>query len=350
MTISADVAPPFTPTRPRLSRREDLLTVAFSPWLIAGLFVDGWAHNNGKPESFFTPWHGLFYSGFLATATWMFTRYRRHGAVPVGYGLGFVGVIAFAVGGALDMVWHQIFGVEVDLEALLSPSHLLLFVSGLLVVSSPLRAALSDPDSSSPSMSAFLPALLSTTIVTATVSFFLMEFSPFLSNAAIGDPYRFIAQNVDPEIGGWLAEEIQVEGFASILITTIVLMAPALLLLRRWQLPAGSLTLVFGAVAVLDSSLLGFLRAETVLAAVVAGFTADMLARRLQPSRSTATVLRIAGFVVPLVLWLAYFGVLAMFYSVGWSVEYWSGITVMSALGGLGLAVLMSPPVVHSPS
>ncbi|MGI8809472.1 MAG: hypothetical protein ACR2KK_16860 [Acidimicrobiales bacterium] len=353
MTISADAPHRPSLTRPRLSPKEDLLTVAFSAWLIAGLFVDGWAHNNGKPESFFTPWHGLFYSGFLATAAWMFSRYQRHGGVPVGYGLGFIGVIAFAAGGVADMVWHQIFGVEVDLEALLSPSHLLLFFSGLLVVSSPLRAALFDPDSTSPSMQAFLPALLSTTIVTATVSFFLMQFSPFLSNSAIGDPYRYIAENVDPEIGGWLAEELQLEGFAAILVTTVVLMGPTLLLLRRWRLPAGSLTLLFTAVAVLDSSLLGFELGETVLAAVVAGFAADMLARQLQPTRSTATVLRTVGFVVPLVLWLTYFGVLATFYSVGWSVEFWSGITVMAALAGLGLAVLMSPagafPVVHSP-
>lgn len=318
--------------------------MAFSAWLILGLFLDGWAHNNGKPESFFTPWHGLFYSGFTATALWMWSRYQRHGAVPLGYGLGFVGVAAFAAGGVADMVWHLIFGVEVDLEALLSPSHLLLFVSGLLVVSSPLRAAWSDPDGPSPSMSAFLPALLSTTIFTATVSFFLMEFSAFLTNAATGEPYRFIAGFVDPDIGGWLAEEVQLEGFAAILITTVVLMAPTLMLLRRWRLPPGSLTLLFGAVAALDSALVGFDRGETILAGVVAGFAADVLAKNLQPSRSTSTVLRVVGFVVPVVLWLTYFGVLATFFSVGWSVELWSGITVMSGLAGLGLALLMTLP------
>ncbi len=67
----------------------------------------------------------------MPTAAWMWSRYQRHGGVPVGYGWGFIGVIAFAAGGVADMVWHQIFGVEVDLEALLSPSHLLLFISGL---------------------------------------------------------------------------------------------------------------------------------------------------------------------------------------------------------------------------
>ncbi|HEX8771630.1 MAG TPA: hypothetical protein VF711_12760, partial [Acidimicrobiales bacterium] len=113
--------------RPTATRREHLLTIAFAAWLSIGIFVDGWAHNNQKPESFFTPWHALFYSGFAATAIWMLRMVeirRTEGstvftAVPVGYGLGLVGVAVFAVGGAFDMAWHELFGIEVDLEALL---------------------------------------------------------------------------------------------------------------------------------------------------------------------------------------------------------------------------------------
>ncbi len=243
---------------PRLTAREDLLTVAFSAWLIGGIFVDGWAHNNDKPESFFTPWHGLFYSGFLATAAWMLSRYRRHGGIPAGYGLGFVGLALFAAGGVGDMVWHMAFGVEVDLEALLSPTHLLLFVSGILVVSSPLRAAWSDAGQ----RTLPLPALLSMTIVTATVAFFHMHFSPFLTDAMQAEPYEF-AGTLDRG-GGWLADELQLEGFSAILITTVILIAPTLLLLRRWRLPAGSLTLLFAVVVALDCALLGFEMAETI--------------------------------------------------------------------------------------
>ena len=352
MTITADVSRSST-TRPRLSSKEDLLTVAFSAWLIVGLFVDGWAHNNNKPESFFTPWHGLFYSGFTATALWMWSRLRRHRAVPVGYGLGFVGLVLFAAGGLGDMVWHLLFGVEIGLEPLLSPTHLVLFVSGLLVVTSPLRAAWSGLDDPSPPMSRFLPALLSTTILTATLAFFYMHFSPFLTDAMTAEPYRFAAEQVDDDVGAWLTDELQLEGFAAILLTTLILMAPTLLLLRRWRLPHGSLTLLFSTVVVLDSSLLGFEMGKAVLAGVVAGFAADMLAQALQGSRSTSTALRVVGFVVPLVLWLAYFGVLAAFYSVGWSVELWAGITLMSGLAGLGLAVLMTlapPPPVEAPT
>ena len=340
MAITADRQARSLRDERRLSPREDLLTVLFSAWLIGGIFVDGWAHNNDKPESFFTPWHGLFYSGFLATAVWMLSRYQRHGRIPVGYGWGFVGLALFGAGGVADMAWHLAFGVEVDLEALLSPTHLVLFVSGILIVSSPLRAAWSDAGQ----RSLPLPALLSTTIATATVAFFYMHFSPFLTDAMRAEPYAF-ARTLDRG-GGWLTDELQLEGFAAILFTTVILIAPTLLLLRRWRLPKGSLTLMFGVIVAMDSALLGFEMKETIVAGVVAGFAADLLAQALQPKSSPATVLRVVGLAVPMVLWLTYFAVLATFYSVGWSVELWSGIAVMSGLAGLGLATLMTldPP------
>jgi hypothetical protein len=337
---------------PRLSPGEDLLTVAFSGWCILGLFVDGWAHNNDKPESFFTPWHGLFYSGFLATALWMWSRYQRHGRAPAGYGLGLVGVVTFAAGGVADLVWHSVFGVEVDLEALLSPSHLLLFASALLILSSPLRAAWSDPDPAGrePSLRRFLPPLLSITLVTATVAFFLMEFSPFLSDVATDEPYRFIAGNVRPQVGEWLSEELELEGFASVLLTTVVLVSPTLLLLRRWRLPFGSLTVLFGTVVVLVSAIEGFDMAETALAGVAAGLAGDLLVRDLRRrSVSTVATLRIVGAALPAVLWLTYFALLALFYSVGWPVEFWAGITGMAVLAGFGLSLLVAPPVIPEP-
>lgn len=331
--------------RPRLSYRDDLLTVVFSTWLILGLFIDGWAHNNDKPETFFTPWHAMFYLGFLATSAWMLSRRRRAGGVPVGYGLGLVGVAVFALGGVADMIWHLVFGIEIDLEALLSPSHLVLFTSALLILASPLRAALASPPEPEPSLRRFLPVLLSTTLVAATVSFFFMEFSPFLSNVATREPYDFIAMRVPSSgVGGWLTEELQLEGFASILFTTLILMGPALLLARRWRLPFGSLTVLFGTVVVLTSGIEGFDHGETVLAGVVAGLAGDLLLRGLyRRAVSTTTAVRALGAVAPVVMWLTYFGVLAALYSVGWTVELWAGITGMAALAGLALAVLMTP-------
>src|SRR6266542_6356168 len=111
----------------RMSWAEDLVTLVLAAWLIGGLFLDGWAHNTRPQlETFFTPWHAAFYSGFAATAAWMgwlvWTRHRAAGgswraAVPAGYGLGLAGLALFVVSGLGDMTWHLVFGIEQDITA-----------------------------------------------------------------------------------------------------------------------------------------------------------------------------------------------------------------------------------------
>lgn len=332
--------------RPQLSRRVHLGTVGFGSWLILGLSVDGWAHTNGRPETFFTPWHGLFYSGFLATAWWMIWQASRHRPVPVGYGLGMVAVAIFAMGGVADLIWHQIFGIEVDLEALFSPSHLVLFSGALLIVTSPLRAAWHDPASLAPTFGEFLPTLLSATLTAATVSFILLPFSPFLTGAGSAGIYHFLA--MESEMGradGWMVEAIQKVGLASFLITTLVLMAPLLMLARRWRLPFGTFTVLLGTVAVLMSGIGAFELAPIALAAVIAGLVGDVLTGMLRPSSSRPGAFWPLAGAVPAALWLAYFILTAVFDELGWSVELWAGIAAMSAMAGFALALLMVPPV-----
>jgi hypothetical protein len=55
------------------------------------------------------------------------------------------------------------------------------------------------------------------------------------------------------------------------------------------------------------------------------------------------------GAAVPAVLWLTYFALLAAFYSVGWPVEFWGGITGMAVSTGFGLSALVAPPVIPDP-
>src|SRR5260370_32790722 len=50
-------------------RRFDWIMVVVSVWWLGGLFIDGWAHSNiPQLETFFTPWHAVLYSGYLAVA------------------------------------------------------------------------------------------------------------------------------------------------------------------------------------------------------------------------------------------------------------------------------------------
>ena len=61
---------------------------------------------------------------------------------PAGYRLALAGGVLFLAGVARTLVWHSVFGIEFGIDALLSPSHLWLFVAGALMLSGPVRAAL----------------------------------------------------------------------------------------------------------------------------------------------------------------------------------------------------------------
>jgi hypothetical protein len=159
----------------------DWVMVALCAWLQGGAFLDGWAHNHGRVDaSFFTPWHAVLYTGFLAVAGWLtgtLAHNRAAGqawprALPPGYGLAFVGVLVFAAGGVGDVFWHRLFGIEQSIEALYSPSHLTLAVGSALIVSGPFRAAWRRRDhASTPGWGRLLPMLLSLTLTLSGFTF-----------------------------------------------------------------------------------------------------------------------------------------------------------------------------------
>ena len=54
--------------RPRAGWGDDLAAALLGTWVVAGLFMDGWAHvNQPGLETFFSPWHAIFYAGFLVS-------------------------------------------------------------------------------------------------------------------------------------------------------------------------------------------------------------------------------------------------------------------------------------------
>jgi hypothetical protein len=164
----------------RTAAGQDLIAAILASWMTLGGFVDGYAHRSlDTPETFFTPWHGVLYSGFLAVAgwlTWLLVRNRPHtaslsAAIPAGYGTSFAGVLVFAAGGLGDMVWHTVFGIEVSIDALLSPTHLMLLVGALLILSGPLRSAWLHADPG-PGSGRRFPALLALTMGAGQLGFF----------------------------------------------------------------------------------------------------------------------------------------------------------------------------------
>jgi hypothetical protein len=102
-----------------LTRNEEFLGMLFGLWAIFGLFLDGWAHSHQKPDSFFTPWHAVLYSGFISAGLWsLFMLWRRRSpgtsllrTAPSGHLATLAGFGLFGLGAAGDLVWHEVFGV-----------------------------------------------------------------------------------------------------------------------------------------------------------------------------------------------------------------------------------------------
>src|SRR6266852_4461299 len=167
-------------TEPVAPALYDWTVTLLSTWLIGGLFLDGWAHNHiASLETFFTPWHAVLYSGYAALAALYFVpalRNRRAGSpwqrvMPVGYQASLVGATVFGIGGGLDLLWHTIFGIERSVDALLSPTHLVLATGVILMVTGPLRAAWRKPDDGAPALRTLLPAILSMSYLLAVLRF-----------------------------------------------------------------------------------------------------------------------------------------------------------------------------------
>jgi hypothetical protein len=326
------------PARPRASRATDVVMLVLATWLVGGAFVDAWAHANlAELETFFTPWHAVLYSGYAACAAWIswqVVRAQDRGGrglagVPVAYGLGLVGLAVFALGGAGDLLWHEVFGIETDIDALLSPTHLVLFGGTLLIVSIPLRSAWARPDGrDAGSLAAFLVPQLSLALVTAVVSFFFMYFSAFASDApAQGDDGLIV-------------------GIAEALVTNLILVGALLFLLKRWQPPFGAVTILFGVVALLMTVIFAFTTVVTVIPALLGGLAADVLIRRLHPSVDRPAALQVVATAVPFVLWVAYYATFAVQGRLSWVPEIYSGLVVFNSLAGFALARLQLPVTV----
>lgn len=198
-------------------------------------------------------------------------RSDRLAIIPAGYGQAVAGAAVFAAGGVGDMVWHQLFGVEFGIDALLSPTHLALFAGGALLFSGPIRAARLRRGASSPWTG--LPAVLSGTAIAAVAAFALSYLSGFLADQAT------VALSHAPE---GTAEHITSEamasaGLASYLVTSRVMVTPLASLIRHGLALPGAATFLVVSLAVLASVVLAdFPNPGVILAAAVAGVLADV--------------------------------------------------------------------------
>lgn len=257
------------PPEPADGRFAWLVTGAHT-WILVGLFLDGWFHiHRPDGESFFTPWHAILYSGVAATVVVHLLQQRKAGGVSPGYRPCLAGGLVVGAAGAVDMVWHTVFGVEADLNALLSPPHLLLITAGTLVFAGPLRAALRAPAGAPGG----LPTAFAAAYVVTGLGFFTQYANPFT---------QVYAEAVASASSLQVRELREVAGVAGVIVFSVLVAGAVAVLKARTALVPGSL-----AVAVGVPSLALVTQQDTysfVPAILAAALLVELGGRRLSPS------------------------------------------------------------------
>ena len=331
----------------RAGARKDLVTELMGIWLLGAVFLDGWAHLHLPGlETFFTPWHAALYSGLVATAVWtaiVIWRNRQPGqplarAIPAGYQGTVIGLALFAVAGVLDLAWHEILGIEVSLDALVSPTHLLLGFSLFLILGTGIRSARAA--SGSEAFQWTPPALLALALMTGLGAFFLIYCSAFVRTppavpyvlTPIGSP------------GHTQAELPPALGMASYLVTTALIIAPFLYSFSGARRPPhGIATILVAVVAWLPLAMSGLRPAAVAGAAgaTIAAVVADvLLARRPGPWLRR----RLPGITALLAacIWTGQLVGIVLASGIEWPVSMWLGAVVLSAGLAAALAFLSS--------
>ena len=338
-TLTADV--PTTRSTTTAQRRFTWIMTALAVYFVGGLYLDGWAHTHGQvDQSFFTPWHAVLYSGQLLMVIFLLATLVRNvwrgatlrAALPRGYNLSLLGVLLWFIGGPGDLIWHTLFGIEQNVAALYSPTHLLLALGITLAVSGPVRAALSRSELGVRRLRDQLPLIFSLTCTLSVLTFFIMIAHP-LSNLWA------TRQGADEALG-----------MIGIMLDTALLMGCLLFSLRHGPLAPGALTIILGANAVVMGFLYrGAYPLAPVLARVLAGGLADVLYQWLNPTTARPNAWRLFAFGVPIIVYALYFLAVQLTSGLVWTTHLWAGAIVIAGAIGVLLSFLSTPEITFQP-
>lgn len=300
----------------------------FGSWMVIGLFLDGWAHQARKPETFFSPWHFILYSGFGAAVAYFTFRERILKKRAEGDRLTIAGLVVFIVGAVGDGIWHSIFGIEVDIEALLSPTHLALMIGGLMMLGIAYRKQSHQRPREE---RADYSLVVTTTLCAAVTMFFTQYFNVFAFRGLWPVPR-----------GG--EDLYEIYPIACVFVMNAIMLGLTFLLVRDWKTPRWTFTFVFGALAA-GMVLLHGRRGPmlNIVAAALGGFVTDLLVMRLRPSRERVRAARVFSALVPLALWSLWFASIQLQEGLRWAAELWTGTIMLSVLEGVALGLLAFP-------
>jgi len=182
--------------------------------------------------------------------------------VPEGYELSAVGCVVFAIGMLIGFWWQIAFGQDqVAVPAVFRPPNLIQITGAGLIVTGPLRAAIARGE-----LLAGPTAVLSATLLLATVSFFTQFDHPYV------DQWATNVHGLPINQFGFIGELL---GTLSLMLQSAAVTGVVLLVLRQIRLPVGSITLMLTLTALLLCTQMGNFEFVGVAAAV--GVLSDLL-------------------------------------------------------------------------
>lgn len=307
-------------------------------WLMGGLFLDGWAHEHIKQiNTFFTPWHGLYYLGFFLVSfnillfTFLkFTKTRNiKTAYPPNYGSAFLGIIIFSLSGIGDVIWHGFYGFEVSIEALVSPTHLGLYLGMFLIFIAPFASLLQEKTDDK-SIKYKISLILSTAIIFSYMTFLTQYANPLISPFAFNThrtSYKFYHESI---------------GLVSLFFHMTFLIAPVLMAVAYKKLPLGSISAIImlnaiGMTAIHDHR-------DFLISAFLAGLVGDFILYWIKPSFKNQLGFQLFSFLIPAIYTGFYFLVGIFSRGIWWIPQLWIGAIFMTGFFGWLISVLLLFP------
>ena len=274
--------------------------------LSMGVYADGWSHIRwGSDQSIWSPYHVTFIGAVPTLALLLsltsFYHWRKghtlNKSLPQGYGIGAIGIIIFLLANPIDLLGHYLFGFEDGLEALLSPSHVALFVAWIFMLMPPLLNLLRRVRGGEQlSFANSFTGILSFTLLAASLTFAHGDFFAFS-----GAQHALLFERRINEL--YFAQIIWT---SQVYMSTLLMTALLTWLVIKVPLKSGSLLLIWTVYGGFVASLREYY--WLMIPAIITGLLLELAYKFIKPHEVSRNKLMLWGAAIGASMWIAYYG------------------------------------------
>lgn len=294
-------------------------------------------HPESLSNDFVSGWHLVLYGGVASVGLFIGVGAIRRGVGYVGsVSTGVIGFLILSVGGLADTAWHEVFGAEVAVEALVSPPHLLVFAGLCFLLTAPVVVVWKRPVRRLGLVGsiAVLVPVVSTVLVASLFTGFLSPLSGGLS---------LQAGYVEPLIGESIEDYDTVRGLGIAVWTSALVVAAFSVVLVRFRLLPGMTFVGFVLLGVPPL----FVSDPASIYPLTVGFAVAGLAAELGVAWLGRPVLgragaSVVGAAIGASLWAGTFAALGLAHRLAWDEALWAGTITLAGLVGAAVAALVS--------